>query len=79
MLRGDAVPVLEAAINSIGQTVELLNLVGTSCLKLGQKERALPYLVRSLEMNPDQPEIRQAVEAVSKRSQGDSGGVEFVV
>ena len=79
MLRGDAVPVLEAAIKSIGQTVELLNLVGTSCLKLGQKERALPYLVRSLEMNPDQPEIRQAVEAVSKRSQGDSGGVEFVV
>jgi len=68
MLRGDAVPVLEAAIKSIGQTVELLNLVGTSCLKLGQKERALPYLVRSLEINPDQPEIRQAVEAVSKRS-----------
>ncbi len=59
----DALPVLEKALNSIGQTVELLNLVGTSCLKIGRKEQGLPYLVRSLEMNPNQPEIRKAVDA----------------
>jgi tetratricopeptide (TPR) repeat protein len=63
----DALPVLEAAMRSIGQTVELLNLVGTSYLKLGQNERGLPYLVRSLEVNPDQAEIQKAVEAASKK------------
>jgi GWxTD domain-containing protein len=62
----DALPVLEAAMGSIGQTVELLNLIGTACLKLGETERGLSYLVRSLEVNPDQPEIRKAVEAAGK-------------
>lgn len=64
----DALPVLEAAMTSIGQTVEILNLVGTSYLKLGQNERGLPHLVRSLEVNPNQPEIRKAVEAASKKN-----------
>jgi len=64
----DALPVLEAAMTSIGQTVEILNLVGTSYLKLEQNERGLPHLVRSLEVNPNQPEIRKAVEAASKKN-----------
>ena len=63
----DALPALEAAMSSIGQTVELLNLVGTACLQHGETERGLPYLVRSLEINPNQPEIRKAVDASGKR------------
>ena len=63
---GEALPDLEAALRSQGQTVELLNLVGTSYLKLGKNDKGLPYLVRSLEMNPDQPEIRRAVAGLSK-------------
>jgi len=63
----DALPVLEAAMTSIGQTVELLNPVGTSYLKLGKNDKGLPFLVRSLEVNPDQSEIRKVVEAASKK------------
>jgi GWxTD domain-containing protein len=63
----DALPVLEAALRSIGQTVELLNLAGTACLKLGQMEKGLPYLVRSLELKPDQPEILRAIDSAKAR------------
>ena len=63
----DALPVLEAALRSIGQTVELLNLVGTSYLKIGQQDRGIPYLVRSLEADPNQPEIRKAIEAARRK------------
>jgi len=63
---GEAIPVLEGTMRSVGQTVELLNLLGTSSLKVGQKERGLSYLLKSLEMNPNQPEIRKAIEGASK-------------
>jgi GWxTD domain-containing protein len=62
----EAIPVLENTMRFTGQTVELLNLMGTSILGIGQKERGLSYLRKSLEMNPNQPEIRKAIRDASK-------------
>lgn len=63
----EAIEALTKALNSIGQSVEILNLIGTSCMQLNDRVRALQFLTRSLELNPKQPEIQRAVDSLKKK------------
>ena len=46
----------------------LLNALGWSLAAAGEPARAVPYLQQSLRMHPEQPEIRELLEAVSGKS-----------
>ena len=57
-----AVAVLDRAVAHYGVNAALLNELGASHAALGHTDQALAAWEKSLELSPDQPEIRKAVE-----------------
>jgi len=55
---------LEKALPLKGNLVEILNPLGECYLNTGDKERALKVWTRSLEINPNQPEIKSLVDKI---------------
>ena len=53
-------------LERFGANVEIMNLLGTCHFKMGNREEALKAWERSLEVNPDQPQIRKLVEDLKK-------------
>ncbi|MGQ9801345.1 MAG: GWxTD domain-containing protein [Candidatus Saccharicenans sp.] len=59
-----AIEVLDRAVNAYGTNIVLLNLIGDCYLEQGKKAEALAIWEKSLEIMPDQPELRQKIQAV---------------
>ncbi|MCJ7681730.1 MAG: tetratricopeptide repeat protein, partial [Candidatus Aminicenantes bacterium] len=53
------------------QELPVLNLAGECYLKLDQIQRAIPLLQKSLELNPDQPEIRELLKEAGRKKNPD--------
>jgi len=65
-----AVEVLDEAVARYGFNASLLNALGESYLGLGKTAEALAAFEKSLELSPDQPGVRQKVQAVALRVKG---------
>jgi len=61
-----AINVLDKAVNHYGTDINLLNLIGDCYLKAGRKEEALAIWQKSIEINPEQPELKKKIEAAKK-------------
>ena len=48
------------------QEIPVLNLAADCYINLGQPEKALPLLEKSLQLKPDQPDIRKKAETAKK-------------
>ena len=59
-----AIDILDKAVSSYGINTSLLNPLGECYTRLGKTAEALTVLEKSLELNPNQPEIKKAVEAL---------------
>jgi len=59
-----ALKVLEQGISHYGLNTGFLNLRGECYLRLGNKTEALRAWEKSLELNPDQPDVQKAVSAL---------------
>ncbi len=56
----------DEAISHFGINFYLLNLLGECYFKIGSIEEALAAWKKSLEINPDQPEIKKLIESIKK-------------
>jgi len=63
-----ALKVIEQGISHYGLNTGFLNLRGDCHLKMGNVTEALLALEKSLELNPAQPEIQKAVDALKKNN-----------
>ncbi|MBP6059422.1 MAG: tetratricopeptide repeat protein [Candidatus Saccharicenans sp.] len=59
-----ALNILDKAVAQHGTDIQLLDLIGDCYLKLGKKEEALAVWQKSLEINPEQPEVKKKIQAV---------------
>lgn len=62
-----AISVLDKAVNHYGTDINLLNLIGDCYFKLGRKEEALAIWQKSLDLHPDQFELKKKMEAARKK------------
>ncbi len=62
-----AIEVLDRAVSHYGINATLLNALGDCYAALGQTADALAVWEKSLELSPDQPEIKKKVEEVKKK------------
>ncbi|HEX2695076.1 MAG TPA: GWxTD domain-containing protein [Acidobacteriota bacterium] len=53
-------------LERFGANIEVMNLLGTCSFKMGNKEEALKAWEKSLEISPDQPQIRKLVDELKK-------------
>ncbi len=67
-LADKAVEVLDRAVAHYGVNAALLNELGASHAALGRTAQALAAWEKSLELSPDQPAIRKAVEELRKKA-----------
>jgi GWxTD domain-containing protein len=65
---GRAVEFLDKAVSHYGVNAVLLNSIGECCAGLGKTKEALAAFEKSLELSPDQPEIRKRVEELKKKT-----------
>ena len=63
---GRALEIFERAMNLFGINVALLNVVGECRLAMGHPAEARAAWEKSLELSPDQPEIRNKIESIGK-------------
>jgi len=63
-----AVEALDRAVAHYGVNAALLNELGASHAALGRTDQALAAWEKSLELSPDQPAIRKAVEELRKKA-----------
>jgi tetratricopeptide (TPR) repeat protein len=61
-----AIGVFNKAISHYGLNPTLLNIIGECYFQLGNTEEALAAWEKSLEINPNQPQIRKNVEDLKK-------------
>jgi len=61
-----AVERLKIALTAAGDVIEIINLIGYSCLEAGRTEEALKYFERSLGLFSDQPKIRDIADKIRK-------------
>jgi GWxTD domain-containing protein len=59
-----ALALYQKYLSRFGMNLEILNLIGTCHYQLGNRTEALKVWERSLEINPDQEEIRNLVESL---------------
>jgi len=57
----------EKYFSRFGMNLEILNLMGTCHYKLGNRKDALQIWQRSLEINPDQEEIKKLVKSLQEK------------
>ena len=62
-----AIEVLDKAVSHFGVNATLLNAIGESYLGLGKTSEALAAFERSLQLSPDQPEVRKKTDELKKR------------
>jgi GWxTD domain-containing protein len=62
-----AVEVFDKAISAYGLNINLLNSIGECHFRLGERNEALAAWQKSLEMSPDQPQIKKIVEALKEK------------
>ncbi|MFQ6109458.1 MAG: tetratricopeptide repeat protein, partial [Candidatus Aminicenantales bacterium] len=62
-----AIDVFDKAISHYGLNIHLLNSLGECYFQLGNAEEALAAWEKSLEINPDQPQIKKNVEALKEK------------
>ncbi|HEA64658.1 MAG TPA: GWxTD domain-containing protein [Candidatus Aminicenantes bacterium] len=62
-----AIDVFDKAISHYGLNMDLLNHIGECYFKLEKKKEALTAWEKSLEINPDQPQIRKNVETLKEK------------
>lgn len=62
-----AIETFDKAIDQFGVNTSLLNAVGECYFQLGRYEEALVTWERSLEINPNQPELEKSVQAIKER------------
>jgi tetratricopeptide (TPR) repeat protein len=62
-----AVNVLDRAITRFGVNAVLLNEIGENYIRLGQIREALVALDKSLQLNPQQPEIRKKADVLREK------------
>ena len=65
-----AVELLDRAISHYGVNAVLLNSVGQCYQGIGRIKEALAAFEKSLELNPDQPEVRKIVEELKTKNPG---------
>lgn len=63
----EAAAYYEAFLGRNGATTEILNFLGTCQFELGNRDQALGTWDKSLELNPDQPRIRNLVDSIRKK------------
>ena len=61
-----AIETFDSAIDQFGVNTSLLNAVGECYFQLGRYEEAMVVWERSLEINPNQPEIKKSLEAIKE-------------
>jgi Flp pilus assembly protein TadD len=61
-----AVEVLNLAVSHYGVNASMLNAIGESYLGMGRLAEALAAFEKSLQLSPDQPELRKKVEELKK-------------
>ncbi len=64
---GSALASYQRALTHFGVNVPLLNSLGECHLKLGQKDAAISAWNKSLELNPQQPELKEKMDALKKQ------------
>ncbi len=64
---GKAIEVYDTAIQRFGVNVLVLNALGGCYFRLGQLSEALTAWEKSLEMNPEQPEIRKNIKVIKEK------------
>jgi len=62
-----AVDVFNKAISHHGLNINLLNVLGECYFQLGNVEEALAAWEKSLEINPEQPQIKKNVETLKEK------------
>jgi GWxTD domain-containing protein len=62
-----AIELFNSAIDHYGINTNVLNAVGECYFQLGEIEEALVAWEKSLEINPDQPELKQSLEAIKEK------------
>lgn len=65
---GRAVELLDQAIVHYGVNAVLLNSIGECYASLGQIKEALAAFEKSLELSPDQPEVRKRIKELKKKT-----------
>ncbi len=63
----EAVEVLELTVSHYGVNASVLNALGESYLALGKPSEAAAAFEKSLQLSPDQPEVRRKVEELKKK------------
>jgi tetratricopeptide (TPR) repeat protein len=63
----DALSYYKSYLSRLGTNLEILNLMGTCYYQLGNKEEALQIWQRSLEINPDQEQIKKLVKSLQEK------------
>lgn len=62
-----AIEIYNSAIDHYGINTNVLNSVGECYFQLGEIEEALMAWEKSLEINPDQPELKKSLEAIKEK------------
>ncbi|MCK4264497.1 MAG: tetratricopeptide repeat protein, partial [Candidatus Aminicenantes bacterium] len=62
-----AIEVFDKAISHYGLNINLLNSIGECYFQLGNLEEALAAWEKSLEVNPNQPQIKKNIEALKEK------------
>ncbi|MDH5386360.1 MAG: tetratricopeptide repeat protein, partial [Candidatus Aminicenantes bacterium] len=62
-----AIDIFDKALSHYGLNVNLLNSLGECYFQLGSLEGALAAWEKSLEINPDQPEIQKSVKVIKEK------------
>jgi GWxTD domain-containing protein len=62
-----AIEVLDKAVSHYGVNATLLNAIGESYLGLGKSSEALAAFEKSLQLSPDQPEVRKKADELKKK------------
>jgi GWxTD domain-containing protein len=62
-----AVGLLDRAVSNFGVNAALMNSIGECHAGLGKTNEALAAFEKSLELNPDQPDVRKKIDELKKR------------
>lgn len=62
----NAIEHFKLVLNTAGEILEIINLIGYSYLEINNMKEALNFFKRSLIVNPDQPHIREIVNRIKE-------------
>jgi GWxTD domain-containing protein len=68
-----AVEIFDKAVSHYGLSTDLLNAIGECYFKLGELGEAQAAWKKSLELNPDQPQVKKVLEVIKEKNKGLSG------